>query len=384
MNMVRWLAQGPAARYGIACDSCDDQVCVAPAKESSLVKVTFRRVRLKKIFPLRISRGVSAGSENLFAFVEQDGLVGVGELSGTNVPGGENCDTGLAELGELVASGLAGLSVHEVYARGREMGVRPRALAALDVALWDLLAKQAGLPLYRMLGLPLPTVPTSVTIGIETPEVVRERVPIILRTSGAKHLKIKLGSPEGLDADQGMFEMVREVAAPFGVSLRVDANGGWDLAGATMMCRYLADCGVDYVEQPLPQGAEADLAPLFADRPLPIYVDESCNYASDVPALADRVDGVNLKLMKCGGVTEALRIVAAARAHGLGTMIGCMGETNVAISAGAALGALFDHIDLDSQLNLANDPTVGAPLLDGVVVPTEDPGHGARFADADA
>jgi muconate cycloisomerase len=348
------------------------------------VKIAFRRVWLDKIFPLRISRGVSARSENLFVSVEQGGLVGLGELAGTNTPGGENCDTGLAELGELIASGIDGLSVTEVYARGREMGIRPRAQAALDMALWDLLAKQAGMPLYRLLGLPLPTVPTSVTIGIETPEVVRERVPIILRTSGAKHLKIKLGSPEGLDADRAMFEMVREVAAPFGVSLRVDANGGWDLAGALTMCHYLADRGVDYVEQPLPQGAETDLVPLFAARPLPIFVDESCNYAADVPALADRVDGVNLKLMKCGGITEALRIVAAARAHGLGTMIGCMGEAHVAISAGAALGALFDHIDLDSQLNLANDPTVGARLVDGVVVPTDDPGHGARFADADS
>lgn len=346
------------------------------------MNVAFRRVWLEKIFPLRISRGVSARSENLFVFVEQDGLVGLGELAGTSTPNGENCDTGLAEIGQLVASGLDGLSVHEIYQRGREMGMRPRAQAAFDMALWDLLAKQAGMPLYRMLGLPLPTVPTSVTIGIETPEVVRERVPIILRTSGAKHLKIKLGSPEGLDADRAMFEMVREVARPFGVSLRVDANGGWDLAGARTMCRFLAERGVDYVEQPLPQGAEGDLLPLFADRPLPIYADESCNYATDVPALADRVDGINLKLMKCGGITEALRLVAAARAHGLGTMIGCMGEAHVAISAGAALGALFDHIDLDSQLNLANDPTVGAELRDGIVVPTEEPGHGARFADA--
>ena len=174
------------------------------------MNIHFRRVWLQKIFPLRISRGVSKGSENLFVFVERDGRAGLGELAGTNTPDGENCDTGMAELGRLVESGLDGLSVHEVYARGREMGVRPRALAALDMALWDLLAKQAGMPLYRMLGLPLPTVATSVTIGIETPEVVRERVPVILRRSGAKHLKIKLGSPEGLEADRSMFEMVRD------------------------------------------------------------------------------------------------------------------------------------------------------------------------------
>lgn len=346
------------------------------------MKVTFRRVWLDKVFPLRISRGLSARSENLYVMIEEDGLVGLGELAGTNVPEGENCDTGLADLERLLASGIAGLAVHEVYRRGWELGIRPRAQAAFDMALWDLLAKRAGLPLYRLLGLPLPTVPTSVTIGIETPEVVRERVPIILRKSGAKHLKVKLGSPDGTEADRAMFEMVREVAAPFGVSLRVDANGGWNLVGARAMCRFLAERGVDYVEQPLPEGAEADLPALFADRPLPIYVDESCRVAADVPALAGRVDGVNLKLMKCGGITEALRLVATARAHGLGTMIGCMGESHVAISAGAALGALFDHIDLDSQLNLANDPTLGAELRAGVVIPPELPGHGARFAHA--
>lgn len=348
------------------------------------MKVTFRRIWLDKVFPLRISRGVNARSENLFVQIEEDGFAGLGELAGTNVPDGENCDTGQADLKGLVASGIEGLAIHEIFRRGRELGIRPRAQAAFDMALWDLLAKRAGLPLYRMLGLPLPTVPTSVTIGIDTPEVVRERVPIILRKSGAKHLKIKLGSPDGTEADRAMFETVREVAAPFGVSLRVDANGGWNLADARAMCRYLADCGVDYVEQPLAAGAEGDLPALFADRPLPIYVDESCRVAADVPALADRVDGVNLKLMKCGGISEALRLVATARAHGLGTMIGCMGESHVAISAGASLGALFDHIDLDSQLNLANDPTLGAELRDGIVLPPEIPGHGARFANADA
>ena len=102
----------------------------------------------------------------------------------------------------------------------------------------------------------------------------------------------------------------------------------------------------------------------------------------DVPGLADRVDGVNLKLMKCGGVTEALRIVATARAHGLKTMIGCMGESSVAIAAGASLAALFDHIDLDSHLNLDPDPGEGAPFADGATLPENRPGHGGALKDA--
>ena len=170
-----------------------------------------------------------------------------------------------------------------------------------------------------------------------------------------------------------------ESSRPFHSVIRVDANGGWSVADALHMQDWLAERGVDYIEQPLVKGGEDGLPELFRKRRLPIFVDESCWFASDVPALADRVDGVNLKLMKCGGLTEALRIVAVARAFGLKTMIGCMGESNVAISAGASIGALFDHIDLDSQLNLVDDPTHGAELVNGVVLPNFKPGHGAEL-----
>ena len=145
------------------------------------------------------------------------------------------------------------------------------------------------------------------------------------------------------------------------------------------MIQWLAERKVDYVEQPLAKGQEAELPRVFENRALPIFVDESVWFSSDVPALADRCDGVNLKLMKCGGLTEALRIVAVARSLGLQTMIGCMSESSVAIAAGAAIGALFDHIDLDSHLNLNPDPASGAPIVDGVIVPTEGPGHGAAL-----
>ena len=138
--------------------------------------------------------------------------------------------------------------------------------------------------------------------------------------------------------------------------LRVDANGGWSLDDAKLMLDWLAERGCDYVEQPLPKGQEDQLPALFACRPLPIFADESCHFAADVEPIADRVDGVNLKLMKCGGITEALRIVDTAREHQLQTMIGCMSESSVAIASGASMGALFDHIDLDSNLNLLDEP----------------------------
>lgn len=341
------------------------------------MRLSFRQVRLEKRYPLRIARGVHTGSTNLFVFVENEGAVGIGEMAPGTLTGCDNAEDGERILRAFASPLPDDSPVQEVYRLGREAAVPPCALAALDMALWDLLAKRASLPLYRLLGLPRRSVPTSVTIGINPPEVTRERVPEILARTGAKYLKIKLGSPEGIEADQEHFEAAREAAA--GAGLRVDANGGWSLADARTMMPWLRDRGVEYVEQPLHYERLEDLPALCKDRPLPIFLDESCRYSTDIPGFAAHVDGINLKLMKCGGISEALRIVATARAFGLQTMIGCMGESHVAISAGASLGALFDHIDLDSQLNLVGDPTRGAAMTDGVVLPPERPGHGGEL-----
>lgn len=345
-----------------------------------MTEVSFQTLELQKLYPLAISRGVMSSSENLFVTVGHDGRSGIGELSPAT-GSAWTAPRGREQLERFVAtSGLfAGEppSPFETFNEMRRAEVDPPAMAALDVALWDLLAKRADLPLYRLLGLPRRAVPTSVTIGINPPEVTRDRVPDILQRNGAKCLKIKLGSPEGREHDKEHFCAAAEAAAPFNARLRVDANGGWTPEEAIGMTRWLADRGVEYVEQPLPEGHEAELPHIFHNRPLPIFLDETIRFSSDVPPVADRCDGVNLKLMKCGGVTEALRIVATARACGLKTMIGCMSETSIAIAAGAALSALFDHIDLDSHLNLNPDPASGAPIEGGVVLPTDRSGHGA-------
>lgn len=345
-----------------------------------MINVGFRIVELQKRYPLTISRGTQATSDNLFVTVQDGRHTGIGELS----PATSSQWTGIRgreQLEAFVADGVTP-SPHETYDRMRERHIDPPAMAALDVALWDLLGKQAGQPLYRIFGLPRTAAATSVTIGIETPEVIRQRVPEILSRTGAKRLKIKLGSPDGTESDMHNFAAAQESSETFHVKLRVDANGGWSVEGARRMMRWLADRGVDYVEQPLAEGMESELPAIFKGRPFPIFLDESCRFSQDVPRLADRCDGVNLKLMKCGGLTEAIRIVAAARAHGLKTMIGCMSESSVAISAGASISALFDHIDLDSHLNLNPDPAAGAEIVDGVVLPSESPGHGASLRNA--
>lgn len=321
-----------------------------------------------------------ASSENLFVSVSDGTHTGIGELSPAT--GSEwTAHRGEGQLcafvdGSALFHGRQTPSPFDVYAEMRRAKIDPPAMAALDVALWDLLAKQAGMPLYRLLGLPNRSVPTSVTIGINPPEVTRERVPEILRSSGAKCLKIKLGSPEGREHDKRHFMAAAEAAKPFGARLRVDANGGWTADEAIEMIGWLADRGVEYVEQPLVEGGEGDLPKVFRDRKLPIFLDETIRFSQNVPPIADRCDGVNVKLMKCGGITEAVRIVAAARAANLQTMIGCMSESSIAIAGGVAIGALFDHIDLDSHLNLAPDPAGGLSMQEGVVTTREVPGHG--------
>lgn len=344
-----------------------------------MLSVSFRRIELQKLYPLAISRGTMSSSENLFVFVSDGVHTGIGELSPAT---GSNwtAERGESQLREYADT--ASLDIQANWQAMRDREIDPPAMAALDMALWDLLAKQAGMPLYRLFGLSNKSVPTSMTIGLNPPEVTRERVPDILRRTGAKCLKIKLGSPEGREFDKEHFAAAAEAAKPFNVKLRVDANGGWTVDEAKEMMVWLAERGVDYVEQPLVEGTEEDLPLIFENRPLPIFVDESCRYSTDIPKWAHAVDGVNLKLMKCGGITEATRIVATARAFGLKTMIGCMSESSVAIAAGASIGALFDYIDLDSHLNLNPDPTEGAPIVDGIIEPTQKPGHGGSLKHA--
>jgi L-alanine-DL-glutamate epimerase-like enolase superfamily enzyme len=311
--------------------------------------------------------------------LEKEGITAWGEAAPGSTEGASSAAAVQQILESFISKGIEGESIQSLYDQARADKIPPCAYVALDTALWDWTAKKAGLPLYQLLGFSKPHTPTSVTIGINSPEVVKERVPLLLDGTTVKSLKIKLGSPKGLEADKTMFDQVLESTKVYDVKLRVDANGGWDVSEAQHMMQWLADRKVDYIEQPLKEGEEKDLKYLFKDRPLPIYVDESCRFAENIPRFAAHVDGVNMKLMKCGGITGALRIIATARAHGLKTMIGCMSESSIAIAAAAAVSGGIDHIDLDSHYNLAPDPSYGAPMVDGVTLPPEKPGHGAEL-----
>ncbi len=341
--------------------------------------INYQTIHLNKRYPLAISRGIDSGSDNLFVSIIKDNIVGVGEMSPGVSEGAHTALQGQQALQEFLADDCNESTIEQIYINARAAGVAACALAALDIALWDRQAKAANLPLYRHLGLPLPNVGTSVTIGINPPPIVAQRIPLLLDGTGVKSLKIKLGSTQGIDADKAMYSQVLESSKDYCIQLRVDANGGWNTKDALHMMKWLAERGCDYIEQPIMEGAEADLAYLYKNRPLPIFIDESCRFAEDVAQWSDCVDGVNIKLMKCGGITGALQIMREAKKYNLKTMIGCMGESSLSISAAAALSGAIDHIDLDSQLNLAPDPCHGAQLIDGVIMPNDKLGHGANI-----
>ena len=346
------------------------------------MQVTVERFELRKRHALTISRGTITGSVNLAVRVEHEGVVGLGEMAPGDVH--EMADAAEADLASW-ATALADVSPWDLQRVEDLLHAQPGrsgAAAALDLALHDWIGKRADAPLWRLWGLSLERiVPTSLTIGINPPDVVRDKTVEIMTRTGARVLKVKLGSPGGLDHDRESFVAAQEAARTVpgqSVAWRVDANGGWEPDDAVAMIMWLATRDVGYVEQPLARGREAELPHVFSRTVLPIYADESVRVAADVPSLADRVHGVNLKLMKTGGLREAMRVIHTARAHGLGVMIGCMGESSLSITAGAHLSPLVDHVDLDSHLNLLDDPFAGASFVDGRVVPNDRPGLGVE------
>ena len=263
-------------------------------------------------------------------------------------------------------------ALEEIGARLAERSGEQAAKAAIDAALHDLCGKLTGQPVWRLLGLPRTGPPTSWTIWLGDPDDMGRRAE---RVAGRfRRLKLKLGAGDGLDA-----ERVRAVRAAADVPLQVDVNEAWSLDEALEILPQLAELGVQYCEQPLPAGDPGG-AELKRRSTIPIYVDEDCHTLADVAACAEIAHGINIKLAKSGGIREAVRMAHAARALGLGVMLGCMIESGLGIAAGLAVAPLCDHVDLDGNLLIAHDPWPGVEFRDGVQIPSDAPGLGVRQA----
>lgn len=348
---------------------------------------------VNKRFALTISRGTTAQTTNLWLEIEHDGIKGwgeaspfsIGEMPQTTETHGSADTARVARSLQKIAPLLKALSPLERQRIDRLMldaRLPSAARAALDVALHDWLGKHANLPLWALWGLDRDRIPpTSVTIGINTPEAAQQRVKDWLgQVHGIQALKVKLGSPAGIEADRAMLRAVK-AAAPHISQISIDANGGWNLSQALEMADWLAAQSITYIEQPLAKGQEGDLPELYQRSPLPIFVDESCFTSTDIAPLADRVHGINIKLMKSGGLSEALRMIHTAKACGLKVMFGCYSDSSLLNTALAHLAPLADHVDLDSHLNLLNDPFVGASCQNGRIVPNQQPGLGVQLVE---
>jgi L-alanine-DL-glutamate epimerase-like enolase superfamily enzyme len=315
----------------------------------------------------RLARGDSDSRRVLIVEVEHDGLLGRGEAAPIARYGQDAASA--ARAVDKMAARLDNPRAFESAAARVAVAGEPAAEAAIDMALRDLAGKRLGVPLYELMGIDPSSMPvTSFTIGMDTPEIVEQKVR---EAANFKVLKVKMGSKD----DDRVLETVRSLTD---CPVRVDANEGWALEDAVARLEWLQEMGVELVEQPLPADQLDEMRELKKQSPLPLFADESVSHSDDIPRLADAFDGINIKLMKCGGLGEALRMIHVARAHGMKIMLGCMVESSLAVTAAAHIAPLVDFVDLDGNLLISNDPFIGAEVREGRLVLPSEPGLGVR------
>ena len=321
----------------------------------------------------QIARGAADEETVVVAELDHDGLVARGEGAPVDY-WGETPERMIAAL-EADGAALLGddLFAGEAIARRIAAWDGPQgAKMALDGLVHDWVGKRVGQPVWRLLGADRVTPPTSYTIGIDSVEGTADRTR---RATGYEVLKIKVGGP-------GDLERLRAVRDATAARLRIDGNEGWDLSTARDLTPELTELGVEFVEQPFP-AADIDSFLAYREVPnrLPVLIDEGCKDLASVAEIATYADGIVIKLSKCGGIREALRMIHAARALGLQVMLGCMIESELGIAQAAQLGSLVDYVDLDGHLLISSRPFTGLGLLDGRLVLSDKPGLGVERAD---
>jgi L-Ala-D/L-Glu epimerase / N-acetyl-D-glutamate racemase len=336
---------------------------------SRALRMEVEVLSLRTRHPFIIARGGQSDYRTVWVrLVDADGAEGWGEAAPARIYG-ESTETVLAAL-RGYADHLPENPFHLEHAE-REwesaLALNPSARGALSAALHDLAGKRLGVPVYQLWGLDPARAPRSTfTIGIDTAERLRQKV-----SEAAEYpiLKVKLGSDRDL-------EILTTIRSATDKELRVDANTGWNAKQAIRMLPVLEEFGVTVLEQPLPAADLEGLGQVRRASRIPVIADESCLTADDIPRLAGVVDGINIKLAKCGSLREAVRMVAIARAHHLMVMVGCMIESSIAITAAAHVTPLVDIVDLDGAALLANDPFTGASIAGGQVRLPTGPGLG--------
>jgi L-Ala-D/L-Glu epimerase len=342
-----------------------------PMNRKSIFEVSTQRLFLTHTWT--IARNSSDFKDNVFVRIERDGVVGLGEAA-PNVRYGENAELTTQRIDQM-RSFLEKSDWQQFADLKQEMDRaitdQACAKAALDIALLDWFGNKVGLPLYRLFGLdPMKTPVTTFSIGIDTPEVITEKVR---QAADFPVLKIKVG----LENDAEVIAAVRKATDK---PLRVDANEGWKTREeAIRKIEWLQKEGVDLVEQPMPARMIEETAWVRDRAEVPVFADEAVMSAQDIPKLAGAYDGINIKLMKAGGIQEALRMIHTARSMNLKIMLGCMIESSVAISAGAHISPLVDYADLDGNLLISNDPYLGVTVRQGKLILPDAAGLGVSL-----
>lgn len=321
-----------------------------------MMELHYEPITLQLRTPFRIAHGTSVERHNVLVRIRAGDREGIGEAAPVRQHGESQADVldYLSRLGNLGADPFRLEEILDGLPDGSQA-----ARAAIDIALHDLIGRILGVPLYRLFGLTPTRAPaTCLTLGMAAPEEIATRA----RAAGQHFsiLKLKLAADEGEN-----LALVRAARGATAARLAADANCAWTLEQALRLLPALAELGLEWVEQPLAEDDLAGTAHLRQASPLPIFADEPVRTARDVPRLAGCCDGVNIKVQKAGGLREALRAIAVARAHGLQVMIGCMVETSVGITAAAHLAPLVDWADLDGTLHVANDPFTGLQVEAG-------------------
>ena len=323
---------------------------------------------LETTFEFRIAVGASRGHANTLVRIEHDGVEGLGEASPSHYYG-ENrllVEAALAAWTPCLGDDPFALDAIEGRMRSELRG-HGAAHAAVEMALHDWIGKRLGQPIWKLLGLDASQTPLScVTLGMASPEEMERKLETVI---DFPILKVKLGAPGDVDN-------LRRIRARYRGRLRVDANTAWRAPDAVRVLRQIEPLDIELVEQPVAREDLDGLRWVRERSPIPVFADESCHHLGDIAQLAGRVDGVNLKLMKTGGIREMKRMIDAARAHGMKVMLGSMVESSLALSAAAQLAPLADYLDLDGHWLLKHDPFAGAPAERGRIALSARPGLG--------